>query len=281
MLAGVGTAVFMAAGSTAMAADIAPEPESAADWTGFYVGAGGGYGAALHDGQSVADGFVRINPEGEKSEDFAINFFLLDQFDDLGDVAGLVTVQGGFDFQLGSSLVAGIFGDFTWTGFESKSSAVSETATEAQEFEVSSFTRIEVDDMWTVGGRLGFLSSEDTLWYALGGYTRASIDARHRLELDAEEVEPQGGTGFVDLEEGDKDSVDGFTVGAGVESRLWESFSLRLEYRYTDLGNFGFSYAEGDFSDGEIIGGGAEIDVKFDTTIHSIRGVLSWRFDFL
>lgn len=103
-----------------------------------------------------------------------------------GDAGGFLTGEAGFDFQLGDHAVLGITGDYARGDFDD----------EGAEFE----------NMWTVAGRSGFLSSPQTLWYGLAGWTYAG-----------------------------NDDLDGIGVGLGVESVLSGALSMKLEYRHTEF----------------------------------------------
>jgi outer membrane immunogenic protein len=255
----------------ANAADMEPIVEEPASWTALHIGIGGGYGAALHDGSSEVDGGLGFISGG------GTGFFLGDSFDDMGDRSGLLTVEAGFDWQASDRFVLGILGDFTWTNFDSNSDAASCVSNIGEDgFCVGSFTNVDVDNMWTIAGRFGFLSSPSTLWYGLAGWTRVNADARTRVLIgeDLDFVDA------IDFSAGKDGHLDGFTVGAGVESMLTEALSLKLEYRFTDLGDFNYDGGGGGAGPGDIGGGGAGIDVEIDdTTIQTIRAVLSWRFN--
>ena len=87
----------------------------------------------------------------------------------------------------------------------------------------------KIEDMWTVAGRFGW-ATEDTLFYGLAGWTWANTNLGLR------------GACFEDACIGNfsnGDTIDGWTIGTGVEFRNWlvDGASTRLEYRYTDLGN--------------------------------------------
>jgi opacity protein-like surface antigen len=278
------TAILLAPGYGAMAADIAPEPEPLADWTGFHIGIGGGYGTALHDGFTFIEGsYDDFDIDGDDQD-----FFLEDTFDDLGDEGGILTIEGGFDLQLGERFVAGIQGDFTWTNFDSNTDAtmcyeVDLNGTDDSSLCANTALNVEIDHMWTIAGRFGFLSSPETLWYGLVGWTHADVDARHTITFanDPDPAEARVASGFVD----DDENLDGLTFGGGVETLLSDAISLKLEYRYTDLNSLDFSddfdlsSGEGNehfrvFSEEEEEGAGYD----FDTRIQTIRLVLSWRF---
>jgi outer membrane immunogenic protein len=142
-------------------------------WTGFYVGAGAGGGAVVYE---VGSGFGDFGGEG---------FF------------GTVTV--GYDHQINSRWVAGIFGDYDFSNITTDSI-----------FGVSG----ELKHTWSVGGRLGMLLSPTTLWYSTAGYTQAKVD------LDIPISVP---------------TFKGYFLGTGVESQLGGNWSLRGEYRFSQF----------------------------------------------
>lgn len=269
LFAGVATAGFLALGSGVLAADLPPEP--VATWTGFHIGIGGGYGSVLHDG------FAEVVAEVDDEDEDLYN--LLD-FNDLGDEAGLGTIEAGFDWQANENFVLGIFGDFTLADFKAKAG---DELCEDDGSDLECFGKrihVKTDDIWTIGGRIGWLSSEQTLWYVLGGYSNAKLD----VSGDVGAVDDEDFSSYKFLS--DNDHVDGFTVGAGVESMLTDNVSLKLEYRYSDFGSFKKSgVCEADECEtAEDVEPEIEVDsfnAKFDTTMQSIRAVLSWRFNWL
>jgi outer membrane immunogenic protein len=270
---------FLATGAGVLAADIAPV-EPIPTWSGFHIGVGGGYGAALHDGFLDVEGTVSIDDD---EDEFFNSLF----FDDMGDESWLGTVEAGFDWDFGGGFVLGIFGDYTFTNFKSEAGDfLCEDGGPAdclgKAFEV------EVDDIWTVGGRLGWASSEQTLWYVLGGYSQGKVQAN--AAIFGQEDADDDTTGFGERFFGDDNWEGGFTVGAGVET-MWDNVSLKLEYRYTDLGSVGsfFSTDDGDTTIAiDILDQGCDADCieitesehDYDTHIHTIRAVLAWRFNW-
>jgi outer membrane immunogenic protein len=275
----VATAGLVSLPYGAMAADIAEPLPPEADWTGFHIGVGGGYGVALHDGFLYVEGEAATVDE-DQSEPFT-NYL---EFDDLADDNWLGTVEAGFDFQAGSNFVIGIFGDYTFTNFDS--SALDEVCRTAGDVDcVGKDISVELDDIWTIGGRIGILSSPDTLWYVLGGYSSAKVNAKADVFASDDFQDNYDGFRFFN----DDDRVDGFTVGAGVESMLTQNVSLKLEYRYTDLGSLSAFYDDDCDACGdtlEVEGDNVDIEVDLfdldvDTKMHSIRAVLAWRFNWL
>lgn len=267
----VSAAIVIGLGSSAMAADIAVDSEPLADWTSLRIGIGGGYGMVLHDGFLEAEGEV----ENGTTEDFDV--FL--DLNDIGDEAALGTVEVGFDFQLGERIVFGIQGDYTFTKFDSEASDFT-CRDQASNDCTGLRANLETDDMWTVAARLGFLSSPETLWYGLIGWTSAKVNARGQLLAAVNDDEP------LELDEwdifSDDDRVDGITFGGGIETMLTQNFTLKLEGRYTKFGDIKDSVVfasgdelelDGDFLEAEV----DEYHYDFDSSMLSVRAVLSWR----
>ena len=70
-----------------------------------------------------------------------------------------------------------------------------------------------------VGGRVGFVVGERALIYAKGGYTNAQVDTRYI-----------NGATTVD----DKETLDGWRLGAGAEVNLTGNIYVKGEYRYSN-----------------------------------------------
>lgn len=249
-------ATFMLA-APAGAADIVPMPE-AADWTAFHVGVGGGgnFGFVKED----ANSFINANDE----------FFTFgEHHSDLGDAALFGTIEAGFDYQIGSSVVVGLLAnyDFGKTKMDNQSNTLvvnnNNNVIDNATFE----TKWEIGDSWAVGGRLGFVAMENALIYVLGGYTEAKIKSESSISGD-------NNANFA-FSTSDSAWEDGWFVGGGVEALLTDSISLKAEYRYNDYG----SIKRND----EVDTGGEEFffansNQEADVTVHSVRAVLSYRF---
>lgn len=241
------------------------------NWTGFYIGAGGGGNFLFADSYTAVDFFGGKNGLAPTSDhDF---FPDVEASADLGAVGGFGTVQGGFDWQVGDRFVVGVFGNYDFGGNTSASHSVSAPYDDRERVAFSEHddnairARVTLEDSWAIGGRLGFLSSDSTLWYGLAGYTQAKIKGQ------------AGHTALLRVA-GEHDSHyqyrwsgwrDGLVLGAGVETLLTDAISLKMEYRYTDYESFGGYDGVEDYY-------GVEQVAKFDPEVHSIRGVVSWRF---
>jgi outer membrane immunogenic protein len=119
----------------------------AANWTGFYVGAGGGYGTYNADSSTAVGAFSIDNGRA-------------------GGRGWFGTVQIGADYQWGS-WVAGIFADYD---FSSIKGTISDRG-------VGGLVPFKQSSAWAAGGRIGYLVVPQFLTYFSGGYTNARFAA--------------------------------------------------------------------------------------------------------
>jgi outer membrane immunogenic protein len=84
--------------------------------------------------------------------------------------------------------------------------------------------RTEISDLMTLRGRVGY-ATDNMLFFANGGYARS----------DALATNVDGAVTIAD------DSLDGWTLGVGVERRIGEAFTLALSYDHVDLGKLDLS----------------------------------------
>jgi outer membrane immunogenic protein len=147
---------------------------SAPTWSGFYIGAGAGGAAVVYD---VDLGLGNFGGEG---------FF------------GTVTV--GYDHQINSRWVVGIFADYDF-GSNIKADSI---------FGVTG----ELKNTWAVGGRLGVQTSPTTLWYGTAGYTQAEVDLNIPIGVP---------------------TFSGYFLGLGAESQLGGGWSVKGEYRFSQF----------------------------------------------
>lgn len=160
------------------------------EWTGFYLGVGGGGVAVNQDLKGISE----PSPGN------------LVELNGLGAMGGFGTVQVGYDRQFSPRFVAGVFADFDFDSANSKLGILNNTAS----------VSFDLNNSWTVGGRLGYLVNPGTMAYVLAGYTQAQFDF------------PKG-LGF------NNDTFGGYSVGAGLETNITGNFFLKAEYRFTGL----------------------------------------------
>jgi outer membrane immunogenic protein len=205
------TAISMLLAGTAAAADLrrpapvkAPAPAPVVyNWSGCYVGAGGGYG--MFDQEvTYAPGGV---PQGLSN--------------DVGGRGWFGTVQVGCDYQFGPTFVIGAFADYDFSGIKGDWSQPAFAAVVGEEKHKSS---------WAAGGRIGWLPFQQLLVFVSGGYTQARFDA---INLVAASNGAPTGLSV------DKHTYSGWFIGSGYEYGIsWlPGLFWKTEYRFADFGS--------------------------------------------
>ncbi len=222
-------------------------PASADDWTGVYIGIGGGMGAANHD-------LSLENGPGLPAPAFAA------EFSGLGGDGGFFTLGVGVDYQVNSKFVVGGFFDYDWADFDTSLAASLNFGGPP----LAAGADIEVEDMWSIGGRFGYLVSPSTLLFLTAGYTHADVSD---LTANASFIGPVTLASVGDF--------DGYFIGGGAEMKITEAISIKGEYRYTDLDSEVISLLPGT-GIGAIINN--LVTTKLDPDIQTARVSLNYRF---
>lgn len=236
-------------------------------WTGFYLGGGVGAGAVVHelDVNAFEDIFKRDCYECSsyylyESNEAALNF------DGIGGEGIFGTVQIGYDWQFSPRGVFGFFADADLSGIETE---LDFSASENGYTWLSGSGEVAMDWMWTIGARLGYLTTPDTLFYILLGYSQA--------EFDDPSITVNFYDEYSDTFKASLDTFSGVTVGVGMETRLDQNWGLKLEYRFTqfsdeELFSYSDSYCDGYYCYEE------GVSADLEPSIHTGRVVLTYRF---
>jgi outer membrane immunogenic protein len=219
---------------------------NAGEWTGAYIGIGGGVGAAVHD-LSFENGPLLPAPA------FAA------ELSGLGGDGGFFSLGVGADYQVNSRFVVGAFFDYDWMDLETSIDASLSFGGPA----LGAGVDIEVEDMWSIGGRLGYLISPRTMLFMTGGYARADVS-----DLTANI------TGLGNITVASVGDFDGYFIGGGAEVKLTKSISIKGEYRYTDLDSEAITLLPG--TPLAVINN--FVTTKLDPDIQTARVALSYRF---
>lgn len=124
-------------------------------------------------------------------------------------------VFAGYDREVAPNIVLGAEGGFSLGASDRIGPAGTDAAT------------IDPNYSFDVSARAGYVVGGNTLVYLRGGY--ANTRARVTRVVD--------GTTF-----SDKNSYDGWFVGGGVERKLLDHVSARLEYRFNDFDANGYDF---------------------------------------
>jgi outer membrane immunogenic protein len=243
---------------TASAADLAARPYTkapvaaapAVNWTGCYVGAGGG-GAMTNNDHNDIDTAGFFGPPGS-----AVGPSLT-----TGARGWFGTVQGGCDYQFaGTNWLVGAFADYDFMDVRGDVSTfgtffTSNTGTQKQ------------DQQWAVGGRVGYLVLPQLLTYVSGGYTQAHWKSTNLYAFGAPGIVASVLPGT---------TKGGWFVGAGDEYALTNflpGLFWKTEYRYSE-----FDRATVSINTPAGLPTGFSETQKFRE--HSVRSELVYRFNW-
>jgi outer membrane immunogenic protein len=138
------------------AAPMAPAAVVTTNWTGCYVGAGGGYGMFDQRHRTYNAANVALTA-GET---------------DTGGKGWFGTVQVGCDYQFGERWVIGAFGDYDWSGLRGNLQPTGIVGAGG----VGVWGEERQKDTWAAGGRLGCVVVPRLLAYVSGGYTQTRFE---------------------------------------------------------------------------------------------------------
>lgn len=215
--------------SAALAACVIASPALAQDgdnWTGAYVGLSAGYNDAKSD-QTVAlsgawttetaalqSNVVSFYPNNTKVQDLSYG------------------AQLGYNMQTGGGLVLGLEAEVTGLSGSDTASKPLTPTTPFPALSYASSTTFDPKVSYGVKARLGFASGK-TLFYVTGGWGWTDAD----ISMD---ITSNGGYHKV---ASTSHTFNGYQIGGGIEHKLGSNMSLRLDYTYTDQGDFVFNTA--------------------------------------
>ena len=203
----------------------APAPECF-DWSGFYIGAFGGYKHASVNPDLDATGDWLLFPDDAATiENHSADNDDLDA--DGAEVGGLL----GFNFQRGC-WVFGLEGDggatFLRDSFDSGTFAMPTASDKSIQ------QAFRTNYLATIGGRIGY-SIDRWLPYLTGGAAFGNINYETRLH----NVNTSG-AGFYRAGDRKDDDNIGWFVGGGTQYALTQHWGVRVQYEYIDLGSVSF-----------------------------------------
>jgi outer membrane immunogenic protein len=275
--------IALLAAAPAFAADMAvkappPLPAPLPSWTGFYVGANGGWGGkdptvTFAPGDSFASAVTCAGGLGggvcPPNASFNLN----------GSLGGF---QIGYDRQINQNWLLGVETDFDW-------STIKGTGTDSFPLVLtpSSFVASEnIQWFGTVRARVGFLPLNNVLLYGTGGLAYGRVDTHTGLNsaiLEANGVTSfncnnGGGAGATNCFVGNSSRTQvGFAVGAGGEYLLWHNVSVKAEYLFVDLGHGATTNVTAQVPFGPTPP--TTFVASYSTVaFHVLRGGLNWRF---
>jgi outer membrane immunogenic protein len=218
----------LAATAPALAADLpppviakAPPPPAWYDWTGFYLGANGGY--------SWGRGSTNYTVAG------------LPPFSTTQNInGGLGGGQIGYNWQINHNWLLGLEADIQGTGERGSSGLPTVVVAIPGAVPAGSTTTGSLSQSYpwfgTFRGRVGVEPADRVLLYATGGLAYGQVNST--LNTTTTPVVGPVATGGSTA----NTTRGGWTAGAGVEWAFWNRWSAKLEYLYVDLGTVGVTY---------------------------------------
>jgi outer membrane immunogenic protein len=226
------------------------------NWTGFYIGVG--VGGAFTENEHRAK-------EIDKYWDDTTSVTKLWDLEN-GRSHAFGTVTAGYDHLFHSRWLAGVFVDYDFGNGNNHSSILG----------IGPYYDIRLSDeskhAWSIGGRLGFLSTPSTLLYLSTGWTQVSADGKVSFWSDYD-----SSTHKLSF----NNDREGWFVGAGIETQLgWlrNGLSLRGEYRFTRLDDDHKSITSIPYGCEICETQSQRLAFDRDTDVHSLRVVLSYKF---
>jgi outer membrane immunogenic protein len=257
--------IFASAGAIALsgaalaAEPLPPPPPPPPLWTGFYLGlnAGGTWSSNSTVNTSAIPGpcdttsiftifFCTPTPNFSATSAALATFSV--SHNNGGFIGG---GQGGYNYQLANSWVAGIETDIQGVAGSSGNATVTSVLANPNFpgtpiFQTATVSR-QVDWLGTLRGRLGFLATPTFLVYGTGGLAFGGVSATTNITQATAVTQSipifgllVGPSSYFSV--GSLSDVRvGWTAGGGVEWMFLPNWSLKVEYLYYNLGNASFA----------------------------------------
>ncbi len=204
-------ASMLAMSGVSQAADVVASEPAVIDWSGFYLGVHGGWGWADANAEYGNDKYNEYC--GEAQESRSIYFGQLGCAVDLKPDGGFVGGQAGFNYVLDNGLLLGVEGDYALASLSDHG----ESGTGIFNTHVD----LDIDQLASVRGRLGMAMGQ-WLPFVTAGWGWAHAE---RSTFNS----------FIGTSS-DSNWHNGWTLGAGAEYAINDTWSLKAEYRYYNLG---------------------------------------------
>jgi len=226
-------------------------------WHGFYLGLNGGYAweakASSLNATAAKDGDLE---PGTEAGHFQTN-------------GGFGGAQFGYNMQR-ARLVFGIETDIQASAIGGKT-ALTAFSTDLTSVETSASARSNLDWFGTLRGRLGYAFG-GTLVYGTGGFAYGGLRDSLSETVSSVNGDPESAARRKDF------TAVGYAVGAGVETAITPSWSVKAEYQYIDFGtsrlsaSSSISYGVGNEDTGSA-------SATLDHSYHTVRLGVNYKFN--
>src|SRR5579862_391633 len=268
VIAGVAFATLIV--SPAFAADMAVKapaytPQASPTWTGFYIGANGGYGWS--QSSTNADPFQNFTTATSVVPPFAISQQLQ------GALAG---VQLGYNWQIAPTWVVGLEGDFDGAGLNNSSQMVVLDPLGGAGGTATDGFMAHEDVQWlaTARARLGYTWGPSML-YVTGGGAWEGVKDSYLLSTDTAASSVYSASAGASA----TTTRSGWVVGGGWEWMITSNWMARLEYLHYGFNNSSSTLSIPVTCAGFAVGSACSSNVTSSNNgIDAVRVGLSYKF---
>jgi len=211
----------------AQAADLSDRfykaPAVSDTWTGFYAGLGVGGRQSSSDWTTTA----AFTPAG------GVFPFASDPGARFSRTDFRASGYAGYNWQVAPTWVVGLEADFGWANNRDTVGLIPGLVN------LNGGTFAEVRASWdaSLRARAGYLIAPQWLVYATGGVAFQHLEAIATCPADPAVCNPAAGTQSAS----NSDVRAGWTIGGGLETKFASNWLARVEYRYSDYGNYSFT----------------------------------------
>lgn len=197
------------------------------DWTGFYIG--GEVGGRWSDSTWTTDGLLVPNgPIGNRTGDIPASF---------NSSSVRAGAYFGYNWQVSRSWVLGIEGDAAWGDNNRSRAGIPGTWSPGTPFVFVSADNSNVRLGWdaAVRARVGWLVAPNVMLFGAGGAAWQDVSVGANCQVTGPWCSVARSASF-------STTKVGWTVGGGVEAKVWSNWLARVEYRYADFGRTDYAF---------------------------------------
>lgn len=210
---------------------LAPAP--AFSWQGFYVGGTLGGRSADIDWTTTGIGVPGLAPPAVPVPGTANA-----TYDSTTFRAG---IYGGYNFLIAPKWLIGVEADVAWGDGSTSRGFIPGVTAAGITTDATSVTHT-----WDAGlrARLGYLLTPDWMLFATGGFAWQHVEASLTCGATTCPLVVLGATtAGGSYTATDSETLSGWSIGLGIEGRLWGNWIGRAEYRYANLGTWNAVFA--------------------------------------
>jgi len=228
------------------------------DWTGFYAGINGGYGAGIARPRLSETTLRQVFPPIFGGGSGFTTTSISDDNERLPSAGFLAGGQFGYNRQFPNKFVAGVETDLQWSGIRASNESnvvginVSPPGSVPPDAPFSTNSRVSVSQNWfgTTRLRLGYQAVDRVMTYVTGGvaYSGFGASVSGAMSSAGDSVGSPGSSGS-SSGSGSATRI-GWVAGAGIEYAIAENLSFKTEYLYSQYAGFNVPYQRGFTTDG-------------------------------